>query len=49
MALADEQGGVRRHRGTELIFMSGHPISKVSRPSHFIDARKAYDSVWREA
>ena len=53
-ALADEQGGFRRRRGTpELIFMLREII--LNRKAHnrptlttFIDARKAYDSVWRE-
>jgi hypothetical protein len=54
MALADEQGGFRRHRGTpELIFMLREIIlsrKALGRPTltTFIDARKAYDSVWRE-
>ena len=53
-ALADEQGGFRRSRGTpDLIFllrevimtrrMRGQPTLAT-----FIDARKAYDTVWRE-
>ena len=53
-ALADEQGGFRRCRGTpDLIFllreiimmrqMRGQPTLTT-----FIDARKAYDTVWRE-
>jgi hypothetical protein len=54
MALADEQGGFRRHRGTpDLIFMLRETI--LDRKARglptlvtFIDARKAYDSVWRE-
>ena len=54
MALADEQGGFRRHRGTpELIFMLREIIlnrKALGQPTltTFIDARKAYDSVWRE-
>jgi hypothetical protein len=54
MALADEQGGFRRHRGTpDLIFMLREIILERKargRPTltTFIDARKAYDSVWRE-
>jgi predicted secreted protein len=54
MALADEQGGFRRHRGTpELIFMLRETIltrKAQGQPTltTFIDARKAYDSVWRE-
>jgi len=54
MALADEQGGYRRHRGTpELIFMLREIIlsrKALGRPTltYFMDARKAYDSVWRE-
>ena len=53
-ALADEQGGFRRFRGTpELIFMLREIIlsrKALNRPTFvtFIDARKAYDSVWRE-
>ena len=53
-ALADEQGGFRRHRGTtELIFMLREIIlDRKARGlptfTTFIDARKAYDSVWRE-
>ena len=55
MALADEQGRFRRHKGTpELIFMLREII--LGREAHgqptivtFIDARKAYDSVWRES
>ena len=54
MALADEQGGFRKGRGTpELIFVLREII--LNRKAHgqptivtFIDARKAYDSVWRE-
>lgn len=54
MALADEQGGFRRRRGTsELIFMLREIIlyrKALGQPTitTFIDARKAYDSVWRE-
>jgi hypothetical protein len=54
MALADEQGGFRRHRGTpELIFLLRETIltrKALGQPTltTFIDARKAYDSVWRE-
>ena len=54
MALADEQGGFRRCRGApELIFMLREIIlnrKALGRPTltTFIDARKAYDSVWRE-
>ena len=54
MALADEQGGFRRHRGTpDLIFMLRETILErkargLPTLTTFIDARKAYDSVWRE-
>jgi hypothetical protein len=54
MALADEQGGFRRHRGTsELVLFLREVILQrkaVQLPTlvTFIDARKAYDSVWRE-
>jgi hypothetical protein len=54
MALADEQGGFRRRRGTpELIFILREIIlnrkaSGLPTLATFIDARKAYDSVWRE-
>jgi hypothetical protein len=54
MALADEQGGFRRHRGTpDLIFMLRETILErkargLPTLATFIDARKAYDSVWRE-
>ena len=53
-ALADEQGGFRRHRGTpEMIFMLREIIltrKTLNCPTFvtFVDARKAYDSVWRE-
>jgi hypothetical protein len=53
-ALADEQGGFRRSRGTpDLIFMLRETIltrKLRGRPTlaTFIDARKAYDTVWRE-
>ena len=54
LALADEQGGFRRERGTpDLIFMLREIImTRTSRRQStfctFIDARKAYDTVWRE-
>ena len=54
MVLADEQGGFRRRRGTpELIFSLREIILQrkaLGQPTitTFIDARKAYDSVWRE-
>ena len=54
LPLADEQGGFRRHRGTpELIFMLREIILERKARGQptlttFIDARKAYDSVWRE-
>jgi len=54
VALADERGGFRRHGGTpELIFMLRETIltrKALGQPTltTFIDARKAYDSVWRE-
>ena len=53
-AFADEQGGFRRHRGTpDLIFMLREIIltrkaRKQATLATFIDARKAYDTVWRE-
>ena len=52
--LADEQGGFRRLRGTpDLIFLLREIImTRKSRGQYtlttFIDARKAYDTVWRE-
>ena len=52
--LADEQGGFRRGRGTaDQIFMLREIIlARKSRGqctlATFIDARKAYDTVWRE-
>ena len=52
--LADEQGGFRRLRGTpDLIFLLRETImTRQSRGQYtlttFIDARKAYDTVWRE-
>ena len=53
-ALADEQGGFRRGRGTsDLIFLLREII--LNRKAHrlptmvtFIDVKKAYDTVWRE-
>jgi hypothetical protein len=54
LALADEQGGFRRSRGTpDLIFMLREIImTREARGqctlATFIDARKAYDTVWRE-
>jgi hypothetical protein len=54
LALADEQGGFRRARGTpDLIFMLREIIlTRTARGqatfTTFIDARKAYDTVWRE-
>ena len=54
LVLADEQGGFRRRRGTpELIFSLREIIlhrKALGQPTltTFIDARKAYDSVWRE-
>jgi len=54
LAMADEQGGFRRHRGTpDLIFMLREILlTRKSRGqptfTTFIDARKAYDTVWRE-
>jgi len=54
LALADEQGGFRRSRGTaDLIFQLREVIlARKSRGqctlATFIDARKAYDTVWRE-
>jgi len=53
-ALADEQGGFRRCRGTpDLIFLLREIIlTRKSRGqatlATFIDAKKAYDTVWRE-
>ena len=52
--IADEQGGFRRNRGTiDLIFLLREIITnrrENGRPTlvTFIDARKAYDTVWRE-
>jgi hypothetical protein len=52
--MADEQGGFRRGRGTpDLIFVLRELISVrkaqgLPTMSTFIDARKAYDTVWRE-
>jgi len=54
LAIADEQGGFRRKRGTpDLIFLLRETIlgrKAVGQPTltTFIDARKAYDSVWKE-
>jgi hypothetical protein len=53
-AIVDEQGGFRRKRGTpDLIFMLREIIlTRKARNqatlATFIDARKAYDTVWRE-
>ena len=54
LKIADEQGGFRRYRGTpDLIFMLREIIlTRKSRKqatfATFIDARKAFDTVWRE-
>ena len=54
LALADEQGGFRRSRGTpDLLFMLREIIlTRKFRGegtfATFIDAKKAYDTVWRE-
>jgi len=53
-SLADEQGGFRRNRGTaDLIFMLREIVMTRKLRGQctlatFIDARKAYDTVWRE-
>jgi hypothetical protein len=52
--IADEQGGFRRRRGTpDLIFILRETIlmrraQNLPTLATFVDARKAYDTVWRE-
>lgn len=54
LAMADEQGGFRRCRGTpDLLFAMKETLlvrKALNLPTlaTFIDARKAYDTVWRE-
>ena len=54
LAIADEQGGFRRSRGTpDLIFLLREIVMTREMRGQctlatFIDARKAYDTVWRE-
>lgn len=53
--LADEQGGFRRSRGTldQVLILKETIRSRKARGfatyTTFIDVRKAYDTVWREA
>ena len=52
--IADEQGGFRRRRGTpDLIFILRETIlmrraQNLPTLATFVDARKAYDTMWRE-
>jgi hypothetical protein len=52
--ISDEQGGFRAHRGTvdQVFLLRGILASRKERGlqtyTTFIDARKAYDTVWRE-
>jgi hypothetical protein len=54
LAMADEQGGFRKNRGTpDLLFILRETIlmrkaQGLPTLATFVDARKAYDTVWRE-